>query len=183
MTTRRTGHINLFSLYEFAATYPELVKGSKMKPFTKIVNDLVRPIPTKESGWYLWGRFNDVGWWETNYLGKAEIGKTGSLCARITEEIKDELVWCWATVHGYERTIKQAGSASAEVIRSLRKRNSHFIVWITALEREDVKDTEKFLISAFRPASNIQRKTLHNPPLFVADIIDDLEEEFNSMTV
>lgn len=103
MATTRTGHINLFGVYEFVATHPELVRESKMKPYSDFAKGLVKAIP-HASGWYLWGRFNDVGWWETIYLGLADKRKTASLRARILEELKDELVAFWATVYGYEPT-------------------------------------------------------------------------------
>jgi hypothetical protein len=161
-----TGHLNLFDIYRFVAVHPKFVSGKNgdMGDYTKLINMIVESIPI-QPGWYLWGRFNDVGFWETVYLGKAGNKKTSSLKARIREEMLDERAAFWATVYGSEPTERQFQKIYKNKYgpgtRSYRKRNIHFIVWASATPttEEEIKTEESVLITLYRPAVNIQRVT------------------------
>jgi hypothetical protein len=160
----QTGHIDLFDIYKFVASHPKFVSGKNgdMGEYTKIVNSVVASIPAN-AGWYLWGRFNDVGFWETVYLGKSGNKKTSSLKARLKEELLDERAAFWATLYGSETTERQFQKIYKHKYgpgtRSYRKRNIHFIVWVSAtpITEEEVHSEEKILITLYRPAVNIQR--------------------------
>jgi hypothetical protein len=58
-------------------------------------------------GWYLWRRFNDMGWWETVYLGKAGKQKTSSLHTRLYDEFREECIAFWSEVYGRKPMVKQ----------------------------------------------------------------------------
>jgi len=159
-----SGHVNLFDIYKFVATHPKFVSGKNgdMGEYTKLVSAIVESIP-KQAGWYLWGRFNDVGFWETVYLGKSGNKKTSSLYARIKEELLDERNAFWATVYGSEPTERQFQKIYKNKYgpgtRSYRKRNVHFIVWLSIddITEEEIRAEEQTLITLYRPAVNIQR--------------------------
>ena len=124
-----TGHLNLFDVYRFVAAHPAFVSGKNgdMGEYTKLVNKIVESIPNNTPGWYLWGNFNDTGFWHTVYLGKAGNKKTSSLRARIKEELLDERAAFWATVYGSEPTERQFQKIFKNKYgpgtRSYRKRN------------------------------------------------------------
>jgi hypothetical protein len=159
-----TGHIDLFDIYKYVACHPKFVSGinGDMGEYTKLVNTLTQTIP-KNAGWYLWGRFNDVGFWETVYLGKAGNLKTSSLYARLREELLDERAAFWATIYGSEITERQFQKIYKNKYgpgtRSYRKRNIHFIVWlgVDKISEQEIKAEEQTLITLYRPAVNIQR--------------------------
>jgi len=160
----QTGHIHLFDLYKYIAEHPKFVSGKDgdMGDYTKLVNEVVASIPNK-AGWYNWGRINDVGFWETIYLGKSGNKKTSSLQARIREELLDERPGLWATIYGVEPTERQFQKVFknkyGRQTRSYRKKNIHYIVWVSAdpISEQEIKDEEHTLIALYRPAINIQR--------------------------
>jgi len=170
MKNIETGHIDLFDIYKYVATHPSFVSGKNgdMLEYTRLVNQITKPIPKDKPGWYLWGRFNDVGFWETVYLGKAGNKKTSSLYARIREELLDERAAFWATIYGSEPTERQFQKIYKNKYgpgtRSYRKKNIHFIIWVSAtpVSEVEVKEEESVLISAYRPSINIQR---HSYPM------------------
>jgi hypothetical protein len=180
------GHTQLFGIYNFVAQNPEFVagRGAMRKAYAECIANCTNKIP-EEAGWYLWGRFNDIGWWDTVYLGKSGKQKTSSLRARIREELTDEWAAFWATVFGAERTERQfekSYSKYGRPVRAMRKRNASFIVWISAspIEQEELAKQERVLISAFRPGNNIQRR--HEVPS--ADslkIIRKIEDEIDAI--
>jgi len=160
-----SGHIHLFDIYKFVAEYPKLVSGKDgdMHSYTKVVNQITQSIPVK-AGWYNWGHFNNVGFWETIYFGKTGNKKTSSLKARIKEEILDERGAFWATIYGSEPTEKQFQKMTKNKygsgVHMYRKSNTHFIVWVSAdnISEEGVKREEEMLIALYRPSFNVQRK-------------------------
>src|SRR3989344_5343782 len=71
MKTISTGHFDLFKIYSVVAGCPKFLFGrEELKIYSAVVNSIIENVP-KKAGLYLWGRFNDTGWWETIYLGKA----------------------------------------------------------------------------------------------------------------
>lgn len=186
----KTGHLDLFDIYKYVATHPNFVSGKNgdMLSYTKLVNGIVDHIPKDKPGWYLWGRFNDVGFWETIYLGKAGNKKTSSLYARIKEELLDERLAFWATVYGVEPTEKQFRkifkNKYGSNTRSYRKKNIHFIVWASAspISEDEVKEEEHVLISAYKPAINIHRITYPSRTKYTDRIIQAIDEEIQNIT-
>lgn len=185
-----TGHLDLFDIYKYVATHPNFVSGKNgdMRSYTKLVNEITKPIPKDKPGWYLWGRFNDVGFWETVYLGKAGNKKTSSLYARIKEELLDERAAFWATIYGSEPTEKQFQKIFKNKYgpgtRSYRKKNVHFIVWLSAspISETEVKEEENILISAYRPAINIHRITYPLRTEHTDQIIQAIDNEIQNIT-
>ena len=185
-----TGHLNLFDVYRFVAAHPAFVSGKNgdMGEYTKLVNKIVESIPNNTPGWYLWGNFNDTGFWHTVYLGKAGNKKTSSLRARIKEELLDERAAFWATVYGSEPTERQFQKIFKNKYgpgtRSYRKRNVHFIVWVAAsVTEQEVKAEEAVLISAYRPAINIQRGSYPAPTRHTDGVVRAVDSEIASITL
>lgn len=149
------------------AEHPLMPKRNvgEWKNYAGIVSKLVHNVPNNQPGWYLWGRFNEIGWWETIYLGKAGNQKTSSLHQRLKDELSEERVAFWATIYGREVATKLAnklynGKYVSNVQRSLRKINTHFIVWLaySGLSEAEVNKEERALIHIYRPANNAQRE-------------------------
>jgi len=190
MKNIETGHIDLFNIYKYVATHPTFVSGKNgdMLEYTRLINQITKSIPKDKPGWYLWGRFNDVGFWETVYLGKAGNKKTSSLYARIREELLDERAAFWATIYGSEPTERQFQKIYKNKYgpgtRSYRKKNVHFIVWFGAspLSESEVKEEESVLISAFRPAINIQRITYPARTKYTDQVIQAIDKEVSFIT-
>src|SRR5215469_12262869 len=104
-----TGHFNLFPILEFACNHPIMPSPQNIelqKEYTNLLKEIAKDVPDKP-GWYLWGHFNDMGWWETIYLGKAGKQKTSSLYTRLYDELREECIAFWAEVYGREAMIKQ----------------------------------------------------------------------------
>jgi len=184
----QTGHIHLFDIYKFVAEHPKLVsgRGGDTTEYTRLVSKLVESIPA-QAGWYNWGRINDVGVWETVYLGKSGNRKTSSLKARIKEELLDERGAFWATVYGTEPTERQNRKAYGgryPGTRSYRKRNIHFIVWLSAdeISEEDIKAEERTLIMLYRPAVNIQRVSYPPHTANTQSILEAFDSEIGKIT-
>jgi hypothetical protein len=165
----KSGHFNLFSVLEFAANNPTplLPKSNRQKLYQKIISGVVSGVPSNKPGWYLWGRFNDTGWWETIYLGKAGKQKTSSLHTRLYDELREENIAFWASIFGRESTIKQwALSHKAsyknkfDPIRALRKIGSQFVIWVATdeeISEEAISGQEEILIKVYRPTHNARR--------------------------
>lgn len=189
MKNIETGHIDLFDIYKYVATHPIYVSGKNgdMLEYTKLVNEITKSIPKDKAGWYLWGRFNDVGFWETVYLGKAGNKKTSSLYARIREELLDERAAFWATIYGSEPTERQFQKIYKNKYgpgtRSYRKKNIHFIIWLSAtpVTEDEVREEESILISAYRPAINIQRRSYPAPSQHTDSIVKAIDMEIQSI--
>lgn len=165
----RAGYLDLFRLLEFAARNPRMPagRGGLFAKYTKLTNQITASIP-KEPGWYWWGKFDESvkanNGWQTVYLGKSENRQTSSLSARIREELKDERIAIWATVFGTDRASQHqhdsySGRYDIAAKRSLRKANTHFIIWVSDVtaSQEDVIQQEKALIRQYRPPANRQK--------------------------
>jgi len=181
----QTGHFSLFKIYEYVASHPKMHSGktNEAKAYSNLISELINGIPTKKSGWYLWGRFNDIGWWETIYLGKA-----GNLSVRLYDELREECIAFWAFVYGKETASKQAskitnGKYDGAIPRCLRKTGTHFIVWISGSEliEDDIKREEKALIERYRPSYNAQRITYPEQTSATKMIIELLDLEIEKI--
>jgi hypothetical protein len=127
-------------------------------------------------GFYAWGFYEKSGLWRTIYVGKAGFGKTASLKARITEELKDERAFVWCGKHtGLNRddckkiwqSYYPASTVSKvpenHIERSLRKIYTTHIVWaiVPNLSNDNVRLVEADLIETLNPSANFQRSAPH----------------------
>ncbi len=185
---KNSGHFSLFPLLAFVAKNPALPpflgRGEKRKstPYRKAVVEVLTGarIPRK-AGWYVWGKFNDAGFWDSIYIGKTESGKYANLFTRLEGELREEYPGIYATVFGrywtataarklFKEHARRGGKDwSAGIERSLRKTDTHFIIWAAAPEEmtnKDILDAETALISAFRPGFNIKRPKVEGRKLY-----------------
>ena len=185
-----TGHFNIFDILKFVAEHPLMPKRNvgEWKSYASLVSKLVHNVPDNQPGWYLWGRFNETGWWETIYLGKAGCQKTSSLQQRLKEELSDERVAFWATIYGREVATKLAhklysGKYVSNIQRSLRKSNTHFIVWLAypGISESEINKEEDALIYFYRPANNARRKKYPEQSDFTEQIYRAFEEEIDKI--
>jgi hypothetical protein len=191
LTELKSGHFNIFPLLAFVADNPAMSSGEGLgiRGLKSEVNKLLEGREEKEvpkrRGWYLWGRFNDIGWWETIYLGKSGNQKTSSLVTRLSDELMEESVALWAFVYGREVAAKQKshiykGKYDKQTPRSLRKMYAQFIIWIAAdnpISEEEVKRQEALLIDIYRPTHNATRPKCSNPDDLTQDIKDEVDEQ------
>ena len=163
----QTGHFNLFPIFNFAASnvmMPSSMDRQTQSDYSKLIKNTIKDVPTLP-GWYLWGKFNDMGWWETVYLGKAGKKKTSSLHTRLYDELREECIAFWAEVYGREPMIKQNAKRPnahnyGPPTRPLRKIGSRFVVWVATEEivaEEEIKKQEDLLIKMYRPTHNAAR--------------------------
>lgn len=188
MKNINTGHFDLFKIYSVVANNPKFLFGrEELKTYSATVNDIIENVP-KKAGLYLWGRFNDVGWWETIYLGKAGNKKTSSLKARLREELMDERALFWATIFGIEPTEKQFQKITKNKygsgIRTYRKKNVHFIIWasIDDASEEEIKKEEDILIDIYRPTQNTQRIRYPAKSEITEQIIRSIDDQIDTIT-
>jgi hypothetical protein len=165
--TTRTGHFNLFPIFDFATDHvmmPSSANKATQADYSKLINNTISDVPDAP-GWYLWGRLNDMGWWETVYLGKAGKKKTSSLHTRLYDELREECIAFWAEVYGREPMIKQHtkqpnSQKYGPPTRSLRKSGSRIVIWIAVdddISEDEIKRQEDLLIKIYRPTHNAAR--------------------------
>ncbi|HSX35957.1 MAG TPA: hypothetical protein VLH84_03420 [Patescibacteria group bacterium] len=162
----QTGYFSLFQVFEFALGNPEMpsFKNKELQSqYSKLISNTIASVPSLP-GWYLWGKFNDMGWWETVYLGKAGKAKTFSLHTRMYDELREECIAFWAEVYGREPIIKQDrklyDDKHRDSTRSLRKSGSRIVLWIAVedpISEAEIKRQEDFLIKLYRPTHNAAR--------------------------
>lgn len=141
------------------------------RDYGKLVTRLAQSIADLQ-GLYIWGYYESNGLWRTIYLGKAGLGRTASLRARITEELKDERALIWRGKHSglddeaLERLWlghypPSPGSKASEnhVKRALSKAGSTHIIWVATPEIDNghVARIEADLIESLNPSANVQR--------------------------
>ena len=188
MKTISTGHFDLFKIYSVVAGCPKFLFGrEELKIYSAVVNSIIENVP-KKAGLYLWGRFNDTGWWETIYLGKAGNKKTSSLQARLREELMDERALFWATIFGVEPTEKQFQKITKNKygsgIRTYRKKNVHFIIWASVdnASEEEIKKEEDILIDIYRPTQNAQRIRYPAKSEITEQLIRSIDDKIDAIT-
>jgi len=141
------------------------------RDYCKLVTRLTQSIADLQ-GFYIWGYYESNGLWRTIYLGKAGLGRTASLRARITEELKEERALIWRGKHSglddeaLERLWlghypPSPGSKASEnhVKRALSKAGSTHIIWVATPEIDNghVARIEADLIESLNPSANVQR--------------------------
>lgn len=187
----KSGHFNLFPIYNFAAITPKLPESNsnEQKKYREVIKNLVKDIPDDKPGWYLWGKFNSMGWWETIYLGKAGKARTSSLYTRLYDELREENIAFWSHVFGSEVTVKQASKLSNgiyinQIPRSLRKEGSQFVIWISVeseITEEEINIQEEILIKVYRPTHNHRRSGSARHTPFTDEIESMIECEIESI--
>jgi hypothetical protein len=171
-----TGHFSLSPILNFAKTNPVL-PNSRLESeesnrtradYLKLRQDTLVDVP-ELPGWHLWGKFNDIGGWETVYVGSTARGKTSQLRARLDEELRDECSALWAAV--YSR-----GSALSQVFDIYRYRPNHdyykynlvsvlkaparIIIWIGVedeISKQEIDRQKNILMNTHEPTANISR--------------------------
>lgn len=176
------GFIDIFPLIRFAeqngvkdAFKP---RGEIPRAYHEEVPALTNSVPA-DQGFYVWGKFSQEAkeGWIPLYLGKAGLRKITSLRYRITDELREEKPFAWATCScytpdavrqaymkhwTYKDKVKTQRSLN-HVNRSLRKTGTEFIAWIAcpALGEKQIRLVEHLLIKGLDPTGNVQR--CHRP--------------------
>jgi hypothetical protein len=163
-----TGYFSLFPIFDFAAhntTIPSYKAKQVQSAYANLLKATVANVPDLP-GWYLWGKFNDMGAWETTYLGKAGKQKTSSLHTRLYDELREDCIAFWAELYGREATfsINHAtydGRYDREARVSLNKFGTRFVMWISvedAISEAEIMRQEILLMTAWQPTHNIIRR-------------------------
>lgn len=164
------GHFNIFPILQFAAEHPVMPSPHNVnlqKEYKLIIDKAIKDVTPNLPGWYLWGKFNDMGWWETIYLGKAGKKKTSSLRTRLYDELREECIAFWSSIYGREPMIKQHNriyNSRYDPTRSIRKIGSQFVIWIAVqntISEDEIKKQEDILIKIYRPTHNAARWNNH----------------------
>jgi hypothetical protein len=131
--------------------------------------DRLADVIDEAQGFYLWGKYDERGYWHSIYLGKAGFGETKSLKKRIREELKDERCCFWRSVldetklHEIRERIHN-GKYERSWKRAMKKAGTTHIVWepAPAIAPENITRVEADLIEALNPKANLQRPTPTN---------------------
>jgi hypothetical protein len=160
-----SGSVCLTLLHEFAKEHPDCYRYPRkperrrvLREYSELCGNIIKKVPI-ERGVYLWVCYEKNRLWKNIYLGLAGYGKTTSLRARISEELRDEKSFAWAGVLGEEeiRAIPDNGRKHRE--RAMLKQGATHIFWVTTpdLPIQAVHDLESDLIEALNPMANIKR--------------------------
>ena len=181
----KTGHFNLFPILNFAAgnpVIPYIKDRQSQAEYSKLIKATIADVP-EQPGWYWWGRFNDMGWWETVYLGKAGKQKTSSLHTRLYDELREECIAFWAEIYGSEPMLKQhkpiTDKYGTAPTRALRKRGSQIVIWVAVedeISEEEIKRQEDLLIKLYRPTHNAARWNQSAPHDETTQLIEQVVE-------
>jgi hypothetical protein len=187
----KSGHCYLHALVEFAANNPIMPHpGNKslQSEYATLLNSIVSQVPYFP-GWYLWGRFNERGSWETVSLGKSGKKKTSSLHTRLYDVLREECIAFWSEVYGQEPMVLQHTKlygGKYDPTRSLRKSGSRVVIWVAsedAIAEEDVERQKQCLIKIYRPTQNVARVNLDIPhDEMTTALAKVIEEKLKSMS-
>ena len=159
------GNFSLFPIFDFAAHNPT-IPSYKSKPvqsaYAKLLKATVADVPALP-GWYLWGKFNDMGSWATTYLGKAGRQKTSSLRTRMYDELREDCIAFWAELYGREAMFRAShdiydGKYDRQSRLSLNKLGTRYVIWVSvrdAISEEEIKRQEILLMKVWEPTHNI----------------------------
>lgn len=156
--------INLTPLLEYIKTFPIIPYKNHdpeiFEPFKEIYLELLSNVPDVP-GWYVWLNKNAKPDETTIYIGQSQSRKTSSIKARLTEELLDEHVSLWATVHNPDsifRTLdaKSDGKYTTYIKRSLRKAGTTDIIWVgeNQVTDDQLNYVEHMLIKLHHPPAN-----------------------------
>lgn len=153
--------------------------------YRKIIRSAIDQIPY-EAGWYAWIAPNpkDIEKDEQNlvrYIGQSQKRKTSSLRARIEEELLEESVAFWATLHDEDKVLlslntKYKNKYNANHRRSIKKKGVKFIIWISGQNISDgeLDIVEQKLINDYNPSANTDIRDYRNIKL---DLYDNVKRE------
>lgn len=170
-----SGIVSLGRLYDVIRDSPDrrllpklAGKNAPGKAYTSVCSEIVEGIPDTQ-GFYLWGTFERNKFWRNIYLGKAGTGQNAKLQKRIREELKDERAFAFraffspSSIEEIRKEIHQ-DKYQKEWGRSVRKKGTTYIVWVSTPHIKDEKDVRRIeadLIESMNPIANIER---HAPP-------------------
>jgi len=189
----KSGHFHLFSLLEFAANNPIMPhRGNKsvQSEYATLLNSTISQVP-ELSGWYLLGRLNDKGLWETVSLGKSVKQKTSSLHTRLYDVLREECIAFWSEVYGREPMVLQHKKIYEEKYnsnsRSLEKSGSRMIIWVASedsISGKDVERQKQLLINIYRPTQNPIHVNFDIPDYeMTTALVKAIEEELKSINM
>jgi hypothetical protein len=188
-----TGHFSLFPILDFAAANPTLpsnksprVKADYNMLRRRIVAD-VRELP----GWYLWGRLNDMGGWQTVYVGMTTKRQTSNLRARLYERLWDGSAAFWVEVYGSEPTFRQKhdiyphGRYDRYDAQNVSMSGARVVLWIGVEDEiswDEIRRQENLLMNMYEPTANISRPNRHAiPDDLTRKIQNTIEHELSRM--
>lgn len=167
----KSGHFYLNALVEFAVNNL-IMPSQENKPlqaaYATLLNSIVSQVPYL-SGWYLCGRFNERGSWETVSLGKSAKKKTSSLHTRLYDVLREECIAFWSEVYGQEPMVLQHTklyNGKYNPTGSLRKSGSQVVIWVVsedAISEEDVERQKQLLMKIYRSTQNDERANFDIP--------------------
>jgi hypothetical protein len=165
-----SGSSDLRRIHEYILSIPD-PPGNRASPldianrrqYRNLCNQLAATIP-EIGGWYVWIGL-DEGNLKVIYIGQSRSGKNASLRKRISEELADELIALWATVHGEQHIVqelnsKYQGRYETQIMRSVRKQGATHIAWVgqEGVTQEQLNDVENALIERLNPPANRKRR-------------------------
>ncbi len=184
-----SGTIFLGKLYDFVKKDPDgksLLGTSRLgHEYATLASAITSTVPN-ERGFYLWGKYDPNGLWRNIYLGKAMLGKTAHLRARILEELKDERMCLWRHVMTERQLLDKTmenyggrynGRGNKSFKRSIYKAETSHIIWVAVedLGESQVRNIESDLIETLNPVANIVRPS---PPAELQELTVEVIKHF-----
>ncbi|MFA6455294.1 MAG: PD-(D/E)XK nuclease family protein [Bacteroidota bacterium] len=179
--------LNFAPLFSYIKKHKEIPhkKEPEFAPYMKLYKELVADIANMP-GWYIWvnaeSKKNKIV-----YIGQSYVGKSAPLRSRIQEEMLDEYVALWGTVHDpvkAERTLdeKYKYKYTKEIARSAKKVGATHIVWcgMEGLTANQLDTIEYNLIEKWSPVAN--HKRLKYPESY-PELLSNVEETLNKLII
>ncbi|HEU5384191.1 MAG TPA: hypothetical protein VFV38_53030 [Ktedonobacteraceae bacterium] len=188
----KSGYFDLQALVEFAVNNP-VMPNPKNKPlqeaYATLLNSIVCQVPSL-SGWYVLGKVNERGSWETVSLGKSVKKKTSSLHTRLYDLLREDCsIAIWSEVYGQEPMILQHTElyhGKYNPARGLRKSGSQVVIWVVSedtISEKDVERQKQFLMKRYRSTQNDARANVDSPQNEVTTALAKvIEEELKRMS-
>jgi hypothetical protein len=134
-----------------------------MKEWRDLIRQILSPIVPELPGWYAWICMDKN--YSMNpylYIGQSQTRNTSSLYARLKEEIGDEWIVFWATVHGkhlLDEEIKRNQRYETGYLRVGKKIGVTHIIWCgqDGFADDQLTYVERQLIDRFLPSANSQK--------------------------
>ena len=130
--------------------------------------ECVSDVP-EQRGLYLWGFYNEAGFWVNVYIGLADFRKTARLKERLYKELTAERASIWRAVYPSKNDLLAAGARTHPRMwpkyrihweRALRKAGSTHILWVATphLAPSGLESVESDIIEAMNPTGNRRRR-------------------------
>lgn len=179
-----TGIVCLDEMYSYIRKNPEVPHRTNdrdiYRPFKSIIEQAVKNVP-KKTGWYYWVEVGERV--RPVYIGKSDSSTSWNLYTRIEEELSEEYVALWATVHDEQKMLeifskKYNNKYDNNHRRAVKKKGVTHILWAAvphSLDNAEIKFIENKLIELFQPIANIQRRSV---PFCNTDLHDKVKNQF-----